>query len=121
MHCTTPTSLIITKQLHCSGMKTSIGITTGNVFCGSVGSYVRREYAVIGDVVNLAARLMGKSEGRIFIDEPTYSRIPPFLKAHLVQLESLNVKGRDKPITPYALKPGKRITLDDRGEGMMPF
>ena len=75
---------MISRQLLRLGMKTSIGITTGNVFCGSVGSYVRREYAVIGDVVNLAARLMGKSDGRVFIDEPTYSRIPPFLKAHLV-------------------------------------
>ena len=31
-----------------------------------------------------------------------------------MQLEPLKVKGRDKPITPYALKAGKRITLDDR-------
>ena len=138
---------MISRQLLRLGMKTSIGITTGNVFCGSVGSYVRREYAVIGDVVNLAARLMGKSDGRLFIDEATYSRIPAFLKAHLVntpctyilyvtqpfylflpiysayflitqvQLEPLKVKGRDKPITPYALKAGKRITLDDRDDG----
>ena len=27
------------------------------------------------------------------------------------------MKGRDKPITPYALKAGKRITLDDRDDG----
>ena len=89
---------MISRQLLRLGMKTSIGITTGNVFCGSVGSYVRREYAVIGDVVNLAARLMGKSDGRIFIDEPTYSRIPSFLKAHLVNTSSTTTSCRDTHI-----------------------
>ena len=108
---------MISRELLRLGMKASVGITTGNVFCGSVGSYVRREYAVIGDVVNLAARLMGKSKGGIYIDEATFSRLPPFIKAHLTKLDEIQVKGRVLPITPYSLKPGKRITLDDRGEG----
>ncbi len=36
----------------------SIGVTTGSVYSGSVGSYKRNEYAVVGDIVNLSARLM---------------------------------------------------------------
>jgi class 3 adenylate cyclase/tetratricopeptide (TPR) repeat protein len=37
----------------------AIGVTTGHVFSGPVGSATRREYAAVGDTVNLAARLMG--------------------------------------------------------------
>jgi class 3 adenylate cyclase len=43
-------------------LKPSIGITTGRAFCGAVGSESRREYAMVGDIVNLSARLMGKAK-----------------------------------------------------------
>ena len=49
------------------GHKVSIGITTGSVFCGSIGSVVRRDYVGIGDTVNTAARLMSKARGRILM------------------------------------------------------
>ena len=42
----------------------SIGLTTGVVYCGVVGSYNRQDYVGIGDTVNLAARLMSKGEGK---------------------------------------------------------
>lgn len=99
------------------GTKTSVGITTGNVFCGSVGSYVRREYAVIGDVVNLAARLMSKAKGGLYTDEATYTRLPRHLQKHLEVLPPMAVKGKDKPITPYRLKKNtKQISLNNDGE-----
>ena len=109
---------IIGYELNELGMKTSVGITTGNVFCGSVGCYVRREYAVIGDVVNLAARLMSKAKGGLYIDEGTYARIPEFLQQYLQKLAPMTVKGKDMPISAYSLKKGmKKITLNDKGEG----
>ena len=111
---------IIGYELSELGMKTSVGITTGNVFCGSVGSYVRREYAVIGDVVNLAARLMSKAKGGLYVDEATYSRIPAFLQHYLQKLAPMAIKGKDIPIAAYSLKKGlKRISLSDKGEDEM--
>lgn len=43
----------------------SIGLTTGIVYCGAVGSFNRQDYVGIGDTVNLAARLMAKAEGTV--------------------------------------------------------
>lgn len=40
------------------GQRCAIGVATGRAFCGTVGNDIRREYTVLGDVVNLSARLM---------------------------------------------------------------
>ena len=111
---------IIGYELNELGMKTSVGITTGNVFCGSVGSYVRREYAVIGDVVNLAARLMSKAKGGLLMDEATYTRIPNFLQNYMKRLNPIAVKGKDELVIPYGLRVGmKNISFDDKGVSEM--
>lgn len=44
---------------------------TSQALCGRVGGKIRSEYAMVGDVINLAARLMGKAKGRILCDEVT--------------------------------------------------
>ena len=59
------------------GWRVSIGVTTGTAFCGEIGSDARREYTVMGDTVNLAARLMQASGGGILCDEATASRASP--------------------------------------------
>lgn len=63
-------ALAIEAALQGQGITTSIGLTTGKVFCGPVGSEVRREYTMIGDVVNLSARLLGAGPG-ITVDAAT--------------------------------------------------
>ena len=59
----------IRRKLNKLEMECSFGITTGDVYCGTVGSALRMEYAAIGSVVNMAARLMGKAHGGILIDD----------------------------------------------------
>lgn len=57
------------------GLCPSIGVTTGQAFCGVIGSRRRREYSMIGDVVNLAARLMVASRGGLLCDQATHDSV----------------------------------------------
>ena len=57
-------ALMIRKELIQQHVRSYIGITTGRIFCGSVGNESRREYTIIGNAVNLSARLMGAA-GRL--------------------------------------------------------
>src|SRR5258706_16458242 len=52
-------ALMIRKELEGRKVHSNIGVTTGRIFCGSIGNDSRREYTTIGNAVNLSARLMG--------------------------------------------------------------
>ena len=54
-------ALRLAQLLAAEGLVASVGVTVGDVFCGITGSVQRREYTVLGDSVNLAARLMQKA------------------------------------------------------------
>ncbi|RYG70204.1 hypothetical protein EON64_00810 [archaeon] len=97
--------LFESKSLRCS-----IGITTGNVYCGIVGSEIRREYAAIGDTVNLSARLMSKTKGGIFIDESTHSRLPLVIWKRFIFLDPMHIKGKSLPIKAYSFEASASIS-----------
>ena len=52
---------VLRMKLQHLGKNCSIGISSGDAFCGLVGSSNRREYAMMGSCINLAARLVTKS------------------------------------------------------------
>ena len=77
------------------------GASRGPVFAGDVGAVTRRTYAVMGDTVNLAARLTGRAEpGQILAsaDVLEHSRTR-FETSH----EPFLVKGKDRPVVAYTV------------------
>ncbi|HEY9837208.1 MAG TPA: adenylate/guanylate cyclase domain-containing protein [Vampirovibrionales bacterium] len=82
-----------------------VGISTGNVFAGSLGSRQRLNYTVLGDTVNIAARLESYDktlEGgicRILIGEETYHYIQGKFPTQCIG--SVQLKGREQPVKIY--------------------
>ncbi len=77
-----------------------IGISTGEVICGNVGSQDRMEFTVMGDPVNVAFRLQNvANHEQVLITESTFIAIENRLdyKTH----EPIKFKGKDKPIGIY--------------------
>jgi adenylate cyclase len=81
-----------------------IGIATGEVILGSIGSQDRRDFTVIGSHVNLAARLCSLAkEGEILLAESTYRPVQDRIAAE--RLPPQHVKGFSGEVAVYRLGP----------------
>jgi len=88
------------RQAQGKFLRQAIGITTGFVFAGSVGATRRWEYTVMGDMVNLAARLMAAAaDGEILVADATVRYLGQRFDLHPRQ--PMRVKGKREPI-PYS-------------------
>ena len=91
------------------GIEIGLGVNTGYAVVGNMGSDTRFDYSAIGDAVNLAARLESstKEVGEdIVIGYDTISASSFSDQIMLKELDSIFVKGKEKPIKIYTLQNG---------------
>jgi adenylate cyclase len=93
------------EQGHASGFRMGIGLNSGPVMCGNVGSEARVEYTTLGDTTNTASRLEGMTKGTpymLFIAGSTRERMlePP---EDMVFVDDFDVRGREAKLSVWAL------------------
>jgi class 3 adenylate cyclase len=84
-------------------LEMGIGINTGSVVVGNIGSDVRMKYAVVGSAVNTASRIESNTVGgQVMIGESTYDLIKEMVTCDRPQV--FMMKGLRKPLVAYAVK-----------------
>jgi len=106
-----------------------VGINTGNVMAGCLGSDLYAEYTVIGNEVNLASRIEAFSlRGQVLISKNTYERCRDFVETS--EPIDVFVKGKTQAVQVYEVvsipslgtsPPRKEIRRSHRVEVMIPF
>jgi adenylate cyclase len=96
------------------GFKMGIGLNSGDVMSGNVGSARRLEYTTIGDTTNTAARLEGMTKGtpyQLFVADTTFGRLRA-APQDMECLDELEVRGRKAGLKVWALRPDATVPDD---------
>jgi adenylate cyclase len=90
------------QQLNLPMLEMGIGINTGEVIIGNIGSQKRAKYTAIGSQVNLASRIESSSVGgQVLIAEATFTEVSPLLS--VVSQTQVEMKGFHAPIKLYEI------------------
>jgi len=96
------------------GFNVRVGINTGLVVVGEVGSDLRVEYTAMGDAVNLAARMESAAEpGSVLITEDTHKLIAGLFETEA--LGSVQVKGKAEPVSVFRVRAAREVPGKVRG------
>ena len=97
-----------------SGFNVRVGINTGLVVVGEVGSDLRVEYTTMGNVINLASRMeSGAEPGTVLITEDTQKLIAPLFESEA--LGPIEVKGKKEPVPVHRVVAVKAVPEKLRG------
>ena len=97
---------LLERERGISGFNVRVGINTGLVVVGEVGSDLRVEYTAIGDAINLAARMeQNAPAGAILITHETYRHVRGVFDVQ--PQEPLLVKGKTEPVQTYLVQRAK--------------
>jgi adenylate cyclase len=97
-----------------------IGISSGEVICGYIGSQRRMEYTAIGDGVNLASRLEGATKqygARVMVSEFTHQKVKERFVTR--ELDNLQVKGKTRGVRVFEVLGRAGQPLPDATSRMM--
>lgn len=96
-------------------LQMGIALTSGDVISGNIGSDKRMEYTVIGDPVNLAARLQASARAGQILATPNVIESYPEVISEI--LPSIDVKGKTKPIDIIEIKDLKKSLENNNDKG----
>lgn len=98
------------EALGLAAVRLRIGINTGNMLAGNMGSCDRMEYTVVGETVNLASRLCGISNSdQIVISREMYMRDDINRRVLAGEYQSIQLRGISKPVSTYRVE---HLTID---------
>jgi class 3 adenylate cyclase len=105
-----------THAAHGVPLQVRVGINTGPVVVGMVGTDIAREYTAMGDAVNVAARMQAAAPpGGVLITAATHTFVAPLVDA--TDAGPLELKGKAEPVRAYRVNGLRAGAVSTRGLG----